>query len=260
MPLPALFVSHGAPTLAVDPSRAHDFLKSVAEQLPRPDAILCVSAHWESERPCVSLAAQPKTIHDFGGFPDALYQLAYPAPGAADLARRSMTLLEQVGERVDASDERGLDHGAWVPLMLMYPEADIPVTQLSVQTARGAATHLALGRALAPLRKEGVLILGSGGAVHNLSHWFNDPSDVPDWAVAFDDWLCAKVLAGAIDDLVAYRGRAPEAETAHPTEEHFLPFHVALGAGGSGNGSGNRVLHRSYQGSLAMTAFAFGAD
>lgn len=255
MPLPALFVSHGAPTLAIEPSQAHDFLKTVARQLPRPDAILCVSAHWESDRPALSLAERPDTIHDFGGFPDALYRLFYPAPGAPALASRAQGLLRQVGERVALSESRGLDHGAWVPLMLMYPQADIPVTQLSVQTARGAATHLALGRALAPLRKEGVLVLGSGGAVHNLGHWFEDPAGVPDWAVAFDDWLCAKVLAGAVEDLVAYRGKAPEAAKAHPTEEHFLPFHVALGAG---TGGGNRVLHRSYHGSLAMTAFAFG--
>jgi 4,5-DOPA dioxygenase extradiol len=255
MSLPAVFVSHGAPSLPLTDSPAAAFLRGLGVTLGRPAAILCVSAHWDSERPALSLAERPETIYDFRGFPDALYRLTYPAPGAPELARRAAGLLAAAGEMLELDAGRGLDHGAWVPLLLMYPEADIPVVQLSVQSGRGAAPHLALGRALAPLRDEGVLILGSGGAVHNLRQFFGNPGATPDWALAFDDWLCRQVEAGAVEALVDYRAKAPHGRQAHPSEEHFLPLHVALGAGGEG--VRGRVLHRSFDGSLSMAAFAF---
>ena len=255
MALPSLFLSHGPPTLAIDPSPARDFLSDLGTQIERPAVVLCISAHWESLRPAVSLAERPETIHDFGGFPDELYRISYAAPGAPALAQRVVDLLEAAGLRPVPVPDRGLDHGAWVPLMLAYPAADIPVVQLSMQSLTGPAAHYAIGRALAPLRDEGVLIVGSGGAVHNLRHWFNDPDEIPAWATAFDEWLAATVEAGAVDDLVDYRSRAPEAATAHPSEDHFLPLHVALGAAGE-NVQG-RVLHRSFQGSLSMAAYAF---
>ena len=254
MTLPSVFVSHGAPTLPLEDTPATAFLRGLGEELGRPVAILCVSAHWEAGKPSLSLAGRRATIHDFYGFPQPLYELRYPAPGAPELARRAADLLGAAGEGVVLDESRGLDHGAWVPLLLMYPEADIPVTQLSVQTAEGPAAHVALGQALAPLRAEGVLILGSGGAVHNLREWRAGDATVPAWAQAFDDWLAEGVEAGATDDLVAYLDRAPEGRRAHPSEEHFLPLFAALGAGG---GKG-RTLHRSFaNGGLSMAAYAF---
>jgi 4,5-DOPA dioxygenase extradiol len=261
--LPSVFVSHGAPTLPFEEIPARGFLEGLGRDLGRPEAVLCVSAHWETAAPALSLAAAPETIHDFFGFPEPLYQLRYPAPGTPELARRAAALLAETGhgagpgadQAVELSEARGLDHGAWVPLMLMYPEAEIPVTQLSVQTAQGPAAHLALGEALAPLRREGVLVLGSGGAVHNLREWRAGDATVPAWAQAFDDWLAEKVEAGDLDDLAAYRTRHPEGARAHPSEEHYLPLLVAAGAGG---GQG-RALHRSFaNGGLSMAAYAFG--
>ncbi len=257
--LPSVFVSHGAPSLPFEEVPARRFLEDLGRQLGRPDAVLCVSAHWESRRPALSLAEAPETIHDFFGFPQALYEISYTAPGAPDLARRAAALLEQAGSKPALIGERGLDHGAWVPLMLMYPEAKTPVTQLTVQTRDGPAAHLALGRALAPLRAEGVLILGSGGAVHNLAEWRDGDASVPDWAQAFDDWLAEKIESGAIEDLLDYQNSAPESGRAHPTQEHFLPLFVALGAGAAATGGRGRVLHRSFgPGGLSMAAFAFG--
>lgn len=248
--LPSVFVSHGAPTLPMEDIPARRFLEGLGKALGRPEAILCVSAHWETRAPAASLATQPETIYDFYGFPDALYQLRYPAPGAPGLAKRAAELLR--GAELD--EDRGLDHGAWVPLLLMYPEADIPVTQLSVLSMAGPAASLELGRALAPLRDEGVLILASGGAVHNLKEWRANQHRTPDWAGEFDDWLAAQVETGEIESLLDYRQQGPHGARAHPTEEHFLPLFVAMGAGGAG-----RALHRSFApGGLSMAAFAFG--
>ena len=255
--LPSVFVSHGAPSLPFEEVPARRFLEDLGRELGRPEAVLCISAHWESRRPALSLAEAPETIHDFYGFPQALYEISYTAPGAPDLARRAVPLLEQAGLQPALVGERGLDHGAWVPLMLMYPEAKTPVTQLTVQSRNGPAAHLEMGRALAPLRAEGVLILASGGAVHNLAEWRDGDPGVPDWAQAFDDWLAETIEAGALEELVEYRSAAPQGERAHPTEEHFLPLFVALGAGAAAGGG--RVLHRSFgPGGLSMAAFAFG--
>lgn len=257
--LPSVFVSHGAPTLPLEKIPARAFLAGLGRELGRPRAVLCVSAHWESDQPVLSLAEAPETIHDFYGFPQALYELDYPAPGAPELARRTAKLLATAGVEAALVEDRGLDHGAWVPLMLMYPEAEVPVTQLAVQTEHGPAAHLALGRALAPLRQEGVLILGSGGAVHNLGEWRAGDSAVPDWAQAFDDWLVDHIETGDLAALTDYRSQATEGPRAHPTEEHFLPLFVALGAGATTDGAGGRVLHRSFApGGLSMAAFAFG--
>jgi 4,5-DOPA dioxygenase extradiol len=258
--LPSVFVSHGAPTLPLEESPARTFFAGLSRELGRPKAVLCVSAHWESARPALSLAEAPETIHDFSGFPQALYELRYPAPGAPQLARRAAALLEAAGQEVTLVGQRGLDHGAWVPLLLMYPEAQVPVTQLTVQSCEGSVAHLALGRALAPLREDGVLILASGGAVHNLGEWRGGDPAVPDWAQAFDDWLAEKIEAGALDELVDYRTGAPHGALAHPSEEHILPLFVAAGAGEAATSGRGRVLHRSFApGGLSMAAFAFGA-
>jgi 4,5-DOPA dioxygenase extradiol len=262
MRLPALFLSHGAPTLAVDETDATRAWARLAAELPKPRAILAVSAHWDTDRPAVSAAARPETIHDFHGFPRALYEVRYPAPGAPDLAQRVVSLLQSHGDPAPDSafaatvdPQRGLDHGAWVPLKWMYPEADIPVTQLSVQSRRGAAHHHALGQALAPLRDEGVLIVASGGIVHNLREIQWQSRDAVDWARAFNAWIATRAAEGAVEDLLDYRARAPSAVRSHPTEEHLEPFFVALGAGGA---PARRLDLGIEMGSLGMDGYVFG--
>ena len=255
---PALFVSHGPPTLALDDSPARRFLAGYGAELGRPEAILVVSAHWETAAPALSSAPRPETIYDFFGFPAPLYQMVYGAPGAPDLARRTAALLEEAGLGGATDPMRGLDHGAWVPLMLLYPTADIPTAQLSIQTPLGPRHHHALGQALQPLRDEGVLILGSGNMTHNLSEFRGRAPDAPapDWVTAFNDWAAEALAEARTGDLLDYRTRAPYGPENHPSEDHLLPLFVALGAGGPGHGG--RRLHASYlHGVLAMDAYAF---
>jgi 4,5-DOPA dioxygenase extradiol len=262
-PLPALFVSHGSPTLALDRTRAHEHLRRLGRELPRPRAILAASAHFASDVPTLGAAERPETVHDFHGFPEALDRLRHPAPGDPELAARAADLLREAGFDVRLDPARGLDHGIWVPLLLMDPEADIPVVPLSVQPGRDARHHLAVGRALAPLRREGVLVLGSGAATHNLADALAhlrrggaaEGTPPPAWATAFTRWLDDTVAAGDTDTLVRWRELAPFAERAHPTDEHLLPFFVAAGAGG---GRGRRLFESFEYGSLAMSVWAFG--
>ncbi len=254
--LPVVFVSHGSPMLVFEAIPARDFLSGLAATLPRPEAILCVSAHWETASPAVSGVERPETIHDFYGFPPELYRLRYPAPGAPALAERVRATLAEAGIACTIDPARGLDHGAWNPLTLVYPEADIPVAQLSIQPQLGPAHHLALGQALAPLRHHGVLILASGGIVHNLRQFHVDRENAADWALSFDGWVAERIAAGDADALVDYRRTRPDGSRAHPTDEHFMPLFVALGAG-MGTGPG-RPLHRSFaHGSLSMAAYAW---
>jgi 4,5-DOPA dioxygenase extradiol len=256
---PAVFVSHGAPTLVFEDIPARAFMAGLGDMLGRPEAILCVSAHWETAHPAVSGVAQPKTIHDFYGFPEALYRLRYPAPGAPELAARVEQALQAADFQAAIDPGRGLDHGAWNPLTLIYPDADIPVTQLSIQAHLDPAHHQRLGRALRDLRREGrVPTLASGGAVHNLRQFAVDSEKAAPWALAFDEWLNDRILAGDEEALVTYRDHRPDAELAHPRDEHFLPLFVAMGAGG-GEGLPGRALHRSFaHGSLSMASYAWG--
>jgi len=255
-PLPALFLSHGSPMLVFEDIPARHFIAGLGRELERPQAILCVSAHWETERPAVSAVAAPETIHDFYGFPDDLYKLQYPVPGAPRLARRVVELLDEAGIEGAVDPDRGLDHGAWNPLLLIYPQADVPVTQLSIQAQLDPAHHAKIGRALRPLRGEGVLVLASGGAVHNLRQFHIDREQPTPWAVSFDDWLADRIAAGDEEALLAYRRNRPDGRLAHPRDEHLLPLFVAMGAGG---GVAGRPLHRSFaHGSLSMAAFAWG--
>jgi 4,5-DOPA dioxygenase extradiol len=232
--LPSLFLSHGAPTLPLTDTPARAFLQQLGGELPRPNAILVVSAHWETAAPTVNAVERNDTIHDFTGFPRALYELQYPAAGSPSIAARVSDLLRASGIDCRTDERRGLDHGAWVPLLLMYPQADIPVVQLSIQPHLGTEHHLAMGRALAPLREEGVLIIGSGSMTHDLSefrgHGANDPA--PDWVNSFANWTHKSLMTGATNDLLNYRHLAPFAAKNHPTEEHFLPLYSALGAAG----------------------------
>lgn len=255
MSIPAVFVSHGSPTLILDDVPARAFLASLGTLLPPPKAIVAVSAHWTTDRPAVSANVRPPTIHDFYGFPEPLYRLHYDAAGAPQLAAR---VAELTGAVVDP--DYGLDHGAWVPAMLGWPKADIPIFQLSVQPHRSPADHIALGRKLAPLREEGVLVMGSGSATHNLRRLVRgrpgaEPAPEP-WARQFDDWLAETLEKGDEQALADYRQQAPHAREAHPTDEHFLPLHVAFGA--AGPGARGQALHRSFTlGNLSMASYAF---
>jgi len=254
MSMPTIFVSHGSPMLILEDRPARAFLASLGSLLPRPTAIVAVSAHWDTDVPVVSTAHKPATIHDFYGFPEALYALRYDPPGAPELAERVAKL---TGAAHDP--HRGLDHGAWVPAKLAWPEADIPIFQLSVQPYMTPAHHIALGRQLASLREEGVLVMGSGSAIHNLRRLVRGQHDTPPepWARAFDDWVAETVEKGDEAALANYRSAAPHARDAHPTDEHFLPLHVAFGA--AGKGAHGRALHRSFtSGNLSMAAYAFG--
>lgn len=252
----AVFVSHGAPTIVLDGSPAARFLSGLGRALGRPRAIVVASAHWTTRRPAVSAAARPATIHDFGNFDDRLFAMRYAAPGDPGLAADIASRLAAAGIGCDVDGERGLDHGAWTPLMLMYPEADIPVVSLSVQPHADAAHHVALGRALSGLAAEDVLVLGSGSATHDLRRFRGQGIDAPpvEDARRFSGWLRRAAEAGDEAALAAV-WEAPDALSSHPTTEHLYPFHVAFGAG-AGQG---RMLHHSFAyGILALDAYGFG--
>lgn len=258
--LPALFVPHGAPTFALDPGAAGAALAAFAHGIGRPKAVLVVSAHWDTARPTFSVACRPDTLHDFYGFPQPLYAIRYPVCGAVAWAMEARALLEEAGFAVELDPQRGLDHGAWIPLRVMFPDASVPVLAMSVQSRLGPAHHYRLGQALAPLRDAGVLVVGSGNLTHNLGHFArlrgagNQPS--LDYVPAFQHWLRQQVEAGDIESLLQYRSRAPGAAEAHPTEEHLLPFYVALGAAGT-NFSAETVYSGVEHDMLVMDAYAF---
>lgn len=261
--LPTLFVSHGAPTLPITEAPAKRFLEGLGAALPeRPRAILVVSAHWETEEPTVNAVGVNDTIHDFGGFPAELYEINYPARGAPDLAERVRGLIEHAGWPSGVDRRRGLDHGAWVPLMLMYPEHEIPVVQLSVQTRLGPDDHFELGRALQSLRADGVLVLASGSFTHDLSEFrtYRETLEAPEpvWVSDFADWFDTALQAESTDDLLDYRRLAPYAVKNHPTEEHLLPLYVALGAAGE-RPSIKRLHASTTHGVLRMDVYAFGS-
>ena len=256
--LPSIFLSHGAPTLPLMDSPATSFLRGLASVIERPRAILVASAHWETEAPEVNAVAVNDTIHDFYGFPRALYEMTYPAPGDAALAQRVVGLLAQAGMPGSVDTRRGLDHGAWVPLLLAYPAHDIPVLQVSIQSRLGPDHHEKLGAALAPLRAEGVLLVGSGSFTHDLRRFRGQAVDAPVQpdVTAFANWMDTALREHRHDDLLAYRKRAPNAVENHPTDEHLLPLYVAMGA--AGPDARVEHLHNSAQFSmLRMDAYAF---
>lgn len=231
---PVLFVSHGAPTFAIEPGMAGAKLAELGQQLPRPTAIVVVSPHWMTRGAVrITASATPETIHDFGGFPAALYQLNYPVPGQPVLAERIRVLLSSAGWMAETDPRRGLDHGAWVPLLHLAPHADIPVVQVSLLMTLDPEGAWRLGQALQPLREEGVLIIGSGALTHNLHEFRGGHGQAADYVTRFAGWIADRLQEGDLPALFDYRQRAPEAARAHPTEEHLLPLFVALGAAGN---------------------------
>ena len=257
---PVLFVSHGAPTFALQPGRLGPLLQAAGRSLPRPRALLVVSPHWTTRGLRVSTNPAPATVHDFGGFDPALRQIRYPAPGAPDVAARAVELLRAAGWDAQPDETQGLDHGVWVPVRFLYPEADVPVFQVSLPAGIGAAQALALGRALQPLRDEGVLIVGSGSLTHNLYEVRFDAPDeeAADYAREFAAWVRQTVEARDEERLVATMERAPHARRAHPTTEHLLPLLVAAGAADADDPVTTLEGGITY-GVLSMDSYLFGA-
>ncbi len=234
---PTLFLSHGAPNLVLTPLPARQCLLDLGASLSRPHAIVVASAHYD-EGPVarVTSAPNPRTIHDFNGFDPSLHQMSYPAPGAPDLADKLVRALSNVGLPAQLDDQWGFDHGTWVPLMLMYPQADVPVIALSIDGRADPRYHLELGRALTAFRGRRVLVIGSGAFTHNLGQVAPPAGNTaaPDWVDAFADWMGEKIQEGDETTLLEYREKAPFAQHNHPTAEHLLPMFVAMGAAGQG--------------------------
>jgi 4,5-DOPA dioxygenase extradiol len=255
--LPSLFLSHGAPTLPIDPSMPRAEFGALSTQLPHPEAILMLSAHWGSAQPLASIAEKPETIHDFYGFPRQLYEIQYPAAGAPDVARRAAVLLNE-HSLLAGTQPHGLDHGAWVPMLLMFPNADVPVAQLSIQPHMDAGHHFRVGRALRALKDDGVMVIGSGQITHNLraADFSARPEDADPRVAEFTDWFEEKLGAHDIDALLDYRRQAPHAVLMHPTDEHLLPVFAALGAADDDYTLAIQSLG-TYQKSLAMTNYVF---
>jgi 4,5-DOPA dioxygenase extradiol len=254
---PVIFVSHGAPTFAIEPGELGPRLQSLGQDLTGVQAIMVVSPHWQSEGVKVMSTLQPETMYDFGGFSSKLYDITYPAPGAPALAQEAARLLSDAGFATTLDDRRGLDHGAWVPLVYLAPQATLPVFQVSMPYSLTTQEAYALGQALAPLREQGVLVMASGSMTHNLREFRMGETRIAPYAQEFADWVRDAVQTNAVDALVHYRAKAPHAERAHPTEEHFLPLLVALGANAGGNVAqllDGGVTH----GVLSMDSFAWG--
>ncbi len=258
MRLPTLFVSHGAPTLALEAGPDAALLASLPATLAPVRAVLVVSAHWQAAAPVVSATPSPATVHDFYGFPAPLYRLSYPATGSAWLAGEVEAALAAAGIACGRDDSRGIDHGVWVPLMKLWPAADVPLATLALPQGASAAELAALGAALSALPDEGVLVLGSGGYVHNLAELTIDGSTPPAWARAFEAWLDEALRSDDRQRLLDWEGQAPFARRAHPSSEHLAPLFVALGA--AGEGAQARKLFDGWRyGALSMAAFSFGA-
>lgn len=256
---PVFFVSHGAPTFAVEPGHLGPRLNALGKTLKDIRAILVVSPHWQSQGIKVATTPTPETIHDFGGFPAALYKLQYPAAGAPEIAKEVAELLSKAGWSSRIDESRGLDHGAWVPMMHLLPEADIPVFQVSMPHDLNAQTAFKLGQTLAPLREQGILILASGSMTHNLYEFRYGDTRPDAYATEFTTWVRDTVVKHDTDKMQNYRRLAPHAERAHPTDEHFLPLLVALGA--SDAAEEVDVLDVGIEhGVLSMESYAWGAS
>ena len=229
---------------------------ALGRRLGKPKAIVIASAHWESNLPMVTGAERPETIHDFSGFPEPLYRIHYTAPGAPEVARKAAQLLTKQGLIAAVDGCRGLDHGAWAPLLYMYPDADVPVVQISLQPELGTRHHLNLGRALRPLEEDNVLVIGSGHMTHNLRDWSRGRGEPQPYAQEFSDWVKDKIERHDMEALADYRSRAPHGARAHPTDEHFLPLFFALGAARD-DYKPERIYSAIDSGVLSMDAYVF---
>lgn len=255
--LPSLFVSHGAPTFALEPGLVGPRLTALGQVLPRPAAVLVVSPHWMTREPQVMTTARPRTVHDFGGFDSALYEITYPVDGHPMLAARAIEVLRAAGWPAVAEPDRGLDHGAWVPLSHLYPRADVPAFQVSMPAHLDARSAIEYGRALAPLAAEGVLVLGSGSLTHNLYEYRSEHGRGETYAAEFAGWIRDAVATGDHERLVRALEIAPHARRAHPTPEHYLPLLIAAGAAAEtlpATVLDGGIVH----GVLSMDAFLFG--
>ncbi len=252
MRMPVLFLGHGSPMNAIEDNESHRGWRALGERLPRPRAVLCVSAHWDTRGAFVTAAAQPETIHDFRGFPQALFDVRYRAPGDPALAQRAAEL---AGASLDP--DRGLDHGAWGVLIAMYPAASVPVVQLSLDTSRPGAYHYALAKKLAPLRDEGILVVGSGNIVHNLGVWRRGDGRPYDWALRFDAEVRKRIDAGDHQALADYASMGEDARMAVPTPEHYLPLLYALAL--QHEGEKPAYFNGQVMTSISMTSVVIGA-
>ena len=263
MTMPSLFLAHGAPLLAIEKNEYTEALRQLAEELPRPKAILIFSAHWESRTQAVGTTESHATIHDFGGFPRELYEIQYPAKGDPKLAEEVMGLLEAAGIEAQADPVRGLDHGAWVVLRQMYPAADIPVVSLSVNPSLMPAEQYAIGAALQSLRDQDVLIIGSGGTVHNFAYinMRSNENAGDAWAVQFEEWIREKAEAWDMDALFRYETEAPYVRQAVPVHgnEHFVPLFYAMGAADAAKTASRKHISFRY-GSLSHVIWEFGKN
>jgi len=256
--LPALFVSHGAPLFALEPGQTGPALTRWGEKLAASQplrGIVILSPHWMVRGPAVMTSAAPQTWHDFGGFPQPLYELQYAAPGSPALAQEVLDLLAAAGMPAQADTSRPLDHGAWVPLMHLFPEANVPVVQVALPVRWGPAEVLAMGRALSSLRERGVLMIGSGSMTHNLSEFFGGAREPAPYVLAFSRWVESALARGDVAALLDYRAQAPHAARAHPSDDHFLPLFFALGAAGEG-AQPDYLSREVMYGMLAMDALA----
>lgn len=256
VPLPSVFLSHGSPMHALEAGPAGLAWAALGKRLGKPKAILIASAHWETNVPMVTGASHPETIHDFSGFPEPLYKLRYTAPGAPGVAQRVVSLLRNSEMTAAIDGCRGLDHGAWAPLLYMYPDADVPVVQLSLQPGLGTRHHLRLGRALRAIQEENVLVIGSGHMTHNLRDWMRGEGTPQPYAEEFSDWVKGRLEQRDHESLADYRAKAPQGARAHPTDEHFLPLFFAVGAA-KDDYTAERVFSAVDGGVLSMDAYVF---
>jgi 4,5-DOPA dioxygenase extradiol len=259
--LPSYFIAHGAPLIAIENNEYTQFLNQLGSTMPRPKAIVLFSAHWESQNQKVSSVDEYSTIYDFGAFSEELFRIKYPAKGHKLVSKEVQDLLEKHGISYEVDTNRGLDHGAWVVLRLLYPNADIPVISMSVNPHLLPQEQYQVGKALSGLREADVLIIGSGGTVHNLRalNWSKDNGEVDDWAFAFDKWLEIHLKNWDVDSLFDYTKSAPAALMAVPPYgvEHFIPIFYAMGAADGSQKA--TLLHRSYRyGNLSHSVWQFG--
>ena len=261
--MPSLFVSHGAPTLAIQDGAARRFLQNLGAKIDKPRAILMMSAHHDSRGrgAIISKSTDHNAVHDFGGFPKELYELSYSAPGFPELAHEVIKALKQNSFDIFEDPSEGMDHGAWVPLLLMYPHADIPVIRISIDVTRSPERHFRLGETLQEFRERGVLIMGSGSITHNLQEFFQggyrygDPA--PIWVTSFADWLAKEIKQGNKSAVLKAVSKGPNGRRNHPSMDHILPLFFAMGAGGN-KAPGLRLHKSTTYGVLSMDMYGFG--